>query len=80
VTRAFHLLVDGREQVHDQSALAELMAFREPLYREIANVVVATDGRRVQAVADEIVRALQQLGLPGPGDASAADAGPATNL
>lgn len=47
--------------------LAELMAVREPLYRGIADVVVPTDGRRVQAVADEIVRSLQRLGMPGPG-------------
>lgn len=61
--------------------LTELMAFREPLYREIANLVVGTDGRRVQSVADEIVRGLQHLGLPGPADADAAPAaGPATNL
>lgn len=58
--------------------LAELMEIREPLYRGIANVVVPTDGRRVQSVADEIVRGLQQLGLPGPGDAPGP--GSATNL
>lgn len=58
--------------------LTDLMTVREPLYREIANVVVATDGRRVQSVADEIVRSLQRLGLPGPG--AGEDAGPATNL
>ena len=34
--------------------LDELMAVRDPLYREIADLVVETDGRRVQAVAREI--------------------------
>jgi shikimate kinase len=58
--------------------LAELMAQREPLYRGIADVVVTTDGRRVPAVADEIVRALQQLGLPVPEHAAAA--GPASGF
>ncbi|HLT90579.1 MAG TPA: shikimate kinase AroK [Woeseiaceae bacterium] len=38
--------------------LAELMEVREPLYREIADLVVETDGRRVQAVAREIADAL----------------------
>lgn len=38
--------------------LAELMAARDPLYREIADLVVETDGRRVQAVAKEIHEAL----------------------
>jgi shikimate kinase len=37
--------------------LAELMAQREPLYRSIADLVVRTDGRKVGAVADEILRA-----------------------
>ena len=45
------MLANGdREQV-----LQELMEIRDPLYREIADVVVDTDGRRVQKVAKEIV-------------------------
>ena len=44
------MLANGdREQV-----LQELMEIRDPLYREIADVVVDTDGRRVQKVAKEI--------------------------
>ena len=35
--------------------LDELMAYRDPLYREIADLVVETDGRKVRAVANEIV-------------------------
>ena len=38
--------------------LTELMAHRAPLYAEIADVTVATDGCRVQSVADEILRKL----------------------
>jgi shikimate kinase len=34
--------------------LAELLAGRDPLYREIADLVVTTDGRRVRQVAGEI--------------------------
>ena len=39
--------------------LAELMAVREPLYREVAHLVIPTDGRKVSAVAAEIARRLQ---------------------
>ena len=38
--------------------LEGLMAERDPLYREIADLVVNTDGRRVNAVAKEIFEAL----------------------
>lgn len=38
--------------------LEDLMKKRDPLYREIADLVVQTDGRRVNAVAKEIVEAL----------------------
>lgn len=47
-----------------ESVLIDLMAMRDPLYREIADVVVATDGKTVRAVALEVVRLLErdQLG------------------
>jgi shikimate kinase len=35
--------------------LDDLMAFRDPLYREIADLIVETDGRKVKAVASEIL-------------------------
>jgi len=35
--------------------LEELLQQRDPLYREVADLVVETDGRRVHAVAKEIV-------------------------
>jgi shikimate kinase len=42
--------------------LAELMRVREPLYRETAAIVVATDRRKVQAVAEQIAAELQRRG------------------
>jgi shikimate kinase len=44
--------------------LERLMAERDPLYREIADLVVNTDGRRVQTVAKEIQQALAGDGAP----------------
>lgn len=41
-----------------RQVLEALMAERDPLYREIADLVVNTDGRRVNAVAKEIFEAL----------------------
>jgi shikimate kinase len=38
--------------------LGELLEARAPLYREIADITVSTDGRRVQAVAEHILREL----------------------
>jgi shikimate kinase len=40
--------------------LGRLMAERDPLYREIADLVINTDGRRVQTVAREIQQALTE--------------------
>ena len=41
--------------------LEGLMALRDPQYREIADVIVETDGRRVTAVTREIRRRLAEL-------------------
>lgn len=41
-----------------EKVLNDLMEVREPLYREIADMIVETDGRRVREVADEIRDAL----------------------
>lgn len=41
--------------------LEALMALRDPQYREIADVIVETDGRRVTAVTREIRRRLSEL-------------------
>lgn len=40
--------------------LEALMIEREPLYAGIADLTVSTDGRRVQAVAEDVYRALQE--------------------
>lgn len=36
------------------------MAVREPLYQEVADLVVDTDNRRVRTVTREIVQALKE--------------------
>ena len=41
-----------------RAKLEELMAIREPLYREIADIVIDTDGMRVMDVVREIIRRL----------------------
>ena len=38
-----------------RETLEALLASRDPLYREIADIVVETDGRKVKSVADEII-------------------------
>jgi shikimate kinase len=38
--------------------LSQLMDSRGPLYAGIADIIVSTDGRRVQAVADQVLREL----------------------
>lgn len=44
-----------------ETVLAELMEIRAPLYEEIADFVVDTGGRRVNAVVSEICRKLKKL-------------------
>jgi shikimate kinase len=39
--------------------LTELMGVRDPLYRSIADITLRTDGRRVKAVAEDIVRMIR---------------------
>ena len=46
------------EREDKESMLTELMEARDPLYREIADLTVETDGRRVKEVAVEIRDAL----------------------
>jgi shikimate kinase len=41
--------------------LGQLMDARAPLYAEIADISVTTDGRRVQAVAEQILRELAEM-------------------
>jgi shikimate kinase len=51
-------LLQGRDPA---VVLAELMAVREPLYREVAHIIVATDGRGPKAVALDIARQLREM-------------------
>ncbi len=41
-----------------EKVLEEMMTARDPLYREIADLIIDTDGRRVQTVAREIHESL----------------------
>ena len=43
------------ENSDPRAILEELLAIRDPMYREIADLVVDTDGRKVNAVANEII-------------------------
>ena len=45
-----------------QRILEDLCVTRDPLYREIADLVVETDGRKVRSVADEIIDHIRQTG------------------
>jgi shikimate kinase len=47
-----------------EAKLRELMLLRAPLYESIAAVVVATDGRHVRVVAEEILRKLKEPASP----------------
>ena len=46
------------EKGDPRSTLEELLLTRDPLYREIADLVVETDGRKVHSVASEIIEAI----------------------
>ena len=48
-------LLDGGDP---KRILEELFEVRDPLYREIADLVVETDGRKVKSVVDEIIEHL----------------------
>ena len=47
-----------------RARLDELMLERAPLYAEIADITVSTDGRRVQSVAEDVQRLLQERPIP----------------
>jgi shikimate kinase len=55
--------IKGRERPmlakgDSREILEDLMEFRDPLYRDIADLTVETDGRKVKAVASEILERL----------------------
>jgi len=67
VTQQVDRVKQGRNRpllsnVDTTTKLAQLLQDRAPLYKEIADLVIATDGRRVRGVAEDILR---QLGLAG---------------
>jgi shikimate kinase len=43
------------EKDDPRATLEELLKVRDPMYREIADIIVETDGRKVKSVADEII-------------------------
>lgn len=43
------------ETADPRATLEELLATRDPMYREIADLVVETDGRKVKSVANDII-------------------------
>lgn len=47
-----------RDAADPSRKLAQLMAERAPLYEEVADIVVGTDGRKVRTVVSEILRKL----------------------
>ena len=42
-----------------RARLEELMATRDPLYREIADIIIETDGKRVRDVVKQIIQQLK---------------------
>lgn len=44
--------------------LQELMDFRAPMYESLADLIVSTDGRQVRAVAEDIVKRLEERATP----------------
>ncbi len=67
VTQQVDRVKQGRNRpllssVDTTTKLAQLLQDRAPLYKEIADLVISTDGRRVRGVAEDILR---QLGLAG---------------
>ena len=43
------------ESIDPRTTLQELLDTRDPMYREIADIIVETDGRKVKSVANEII-------------------------
>ena len=49
--------------VDTATKLSQLLTERAPLYREIADVIVSTDGRKVRGVAEDILRELHSWAM-----------------
>jgi shikimate kinase len=72
ITQQFERTQHGRHRpllvgTDPRARLEELMATREPLYRSIARLIIATDRRRVQTVADQVAGELDALAGSGSG-------------
>ncbi len=52
----------GRQEIE------ELLAIREPLYRECAEVIIETEGRNVDTIVDDIMTAVEPLLREGAGE------------
>ncbi len=48
------------QNITKERGLDDIMEYREPLYSEIADIVIMTDGRTVRSVANEIVKTLRE--------------------
>ena len=46
-----------------EDSLSNLMAFRDPLYREISDIIIVTDGKSVRTVAQEVIELLEKDNL-----------------
>lgn len=55
------------KNVNPAVKLAELMRVRAPIYMEVADLIIPTDGRKVQSVAEDIVSRLSLPARP-PGE------------
>ena len=52
--------IQKASEAEKRDEMLRLMAEHEPLYREIADIVVSTDGRSVQAVANEVIEMIER--------------------
>jgi shikimate kinase len=46
-----------------RKTLEELMAHRDPLYQEVADLVMETDSKAVGAMVEEVIQELERLNL-----------------
>jgi shikimate kinase len=49
-----------QNQDFGEDDMSDIMVLRDPLYKEIADIVVETDGRTVRSVASEVIRLLEE--------------------
>lgn len=49
-----------QNQDFGEADMSDIMIMRDPLYREVADIIVETDGRTVRSVASEVIRLLDE--------------------